>query len=234
MNEYELRWIYVYIVYNCKTDRLIFSDVMYIGQTRDLSERHYHHTYKKHTKAICDKFITTHKYEFIPLMCGFSKDIDSMEKYLIKKWCTSFNEGLGLNISSGGLSGGSTRVPINQYDLGGKYIRTFYGGVKEASDVLGIKHRSSITSCCRLKITSFKGYMWRYFEGDVSNIEPHKKNYARKRIVYQYTTDLTFIKEWDSVRSIERELQINHGDVIKCCNDLEKSYKGYKFSYTKI
>lgn len=234
MNEYELRWIYVYIVYNCKTDRLIFSDVMYIGQTKDLSERHYHHTYKKHTKSTCDKFITTHKYEFIPLMCGFATDIDSMEKYLIKKWCTFFSEGMGLNLAQGGLNGGSIRIPIDQYTKDGRFLKTYYGGAKEICEINGYKNPSTITKCCKGKLTSYMGYMWVYHTTNPQNIEPHVKRYARKKTLYQYDCDWNYITEWDSVRSAGKALNINHGDIVKCCNNPNKTYKGFKFSYTKI
>lgn len=234
MNEYELRWIYVYIVYNCISDKLLFSDVMYIGQTKNLKERHYHHLYINHQKTVCDKFLSTHKYEFIPLMCGFAKDIDCMEKYLIREWCTDFNEGMGLNCTMGGLDGGAGCKPIDQFDKCGAYIKTFFGGAKEICETYGYKYPSAITRCCKGKISSYMGFMWKYHINNPTQIEPHRKNYAGKRVVYQYTLDWDFIKEWDSVRTIERELKINHGDIVRCCNNPQRSYKTYRFSYEKV
>lgn len=235
-NEYELRWIYVYIVYNCKTDRLIFSDVMYIGQTNDLIQRNYTHLCKSHNShTLVDKFLRTHRCEYIPLMCGFAKDIDCMEKYLIREWDTLFVHGTGLNISIGGRDGGGARVPIDQYDKCGRFIRTYFGGALEACIINNFKNPTTITKCCKGKLSSYKGYMWKYHTGDtISHIDPHIKKYARKRKVYQYNLDKILIKEWDSVREAERALHINHGDIIKCCNGKINTYKGYIFSYEKI
>lgn len=233
MNEHELRWIYVYIVYNCNTDRLIFSDVMYVGQTNNLKMRHFQHLTPK-SKGVIDKFLRTHRYELIPIMCGFRKDIDCMEKYLIKEWDTLFSHKTGLNQSPGGLDGGCARKPIDQFDKSGKYIKTYFGGAKEICEVNGYSHPTIITKCCKGKHTSYMGYMWKYHIDNPEDIAPHRKNYARKRKVYQYSLEWTFIKQWESVRSIERELGFNHGDVIRCCNNPKRSFKGYRFSYTKI
>lgn len=56
-----------------------------------------------------------------------------------------------------------------------------------------------------------------------------KKSYA----INQYDLNSIFIKKWDSARQIERELHIDHSDVIKCCNWIHKTAGGYKWKYAE-
>ena len=55
---------------------------------------------------------------------------------------------------------------VNQYDLNGKYIMT-YPSTGIAAKAIHGKH-SHIGECCRGKIKTYKGYIWRYVEDIVS------------------------------------------------------------------
>ncbi len=55
---------------------------------------------------------------------------------------------------------------VNQYDLKGKYIIT-YSSTGQAARAIGGKS-SHIGECCRGKIKSYKGFVWRYAEDIVS------------------------------------------------------------------
>lgn len=55
---------------------------------------------------------------------------------------------------------------VNQYDLNGKYIMT-YPSTGVAAKAIHGKH-SRIGECCRGKIKTYKGYIWRYVEDIVS------------------------------------------------------------------
>lgn len=56
---------------------------------------------------------------------------------------------------------------VNQYDLNGKFIMT-YPSTGVAAKAIGIKTSSHIGECCRGKIKSYKGFIWRYVEDIVS------------------------------------------------------------------
>lgn len=56
--------------------------------------------------------------------------------------------------------------------------------------------------------------------------------HSRKKIL-QFSTDGTFIREWESAREIERELLIDNSWVAKCCKGKCKSAKGFIFKYDK-
>lgn len=56
---------------------------------------------------------------------------------------------------------------VNQYDLNGKYIMT-YPSTGKAAKALNLSTSSHIGECCRGKIKSYKGFIWRYVEDIVS------------------------------------------------------------------
>lgn len=59
------------------------------------------------------------------------------------------------------------------------------------------------------------------------------KQSAQKRCrqIKQYKLDGTFIKQWPSEIEIEKELKIYGSNVVKCCKNIIRSYKGYKWEY---
>lgn len=56
---------------------------------------------------------------------------------------------------------------VYQYDLNGKFINS-YVSASEAARSLGVKSHSHISECCRGKIKTYKGFIWRYSEDIVS------------------------------------------------------------------
>lgn len=56
---------------------------------------------------------------------------------------------------------------VNQYDLKGKFIMT-YPSTGAAARALGVNSPSHIGECCRGKIKSYKGFIYRYVEDIVS------------------------------------------------------------------
>lgn len=49
--------------------------------------------------------------------------------------------------------------------------------------------------------------------------------------VVQLTLDGTFIKKWDCVTDVQRELGIFRSSIAKCCQGLQKSAGGFKWMY---
>lgn len=64
---------------------------------------------------------------------------------------------------------------VNQYDLNGKYLMT-YDSTGIAARAIGAKASSHIGECCRGKIKSYKGFIWRYVEDIVSTSEETQRN----------------------------------------------------------
>lgn len=53
---------------------------------------------------------------------------------------------------------------VKQYDLNGKFLSSFISQ-KEASEITGTK-QASISLCCKGKIKTANGYIWKYAEGE--------------------------------------------------------------------
>jgi hypothetical protein len=49
------------------------------------------------------------------------------------------------------------------------------------------------------------------------------KLHHRAKKVNQYDLDWNFIKTWDSIRDVERELKINNSHISSCCNWKKKT-----------
>ena len=74
------------------------------------------------------------------------------------EWCSEkYNRYYGTNIERQVLK---RYVPINQFDLNGRFIMT-WDGIKVASETLKI-HASGITKCCKGVRNKAGGYIWRY------------------------------------------------------------------------
>lgn len=56
---------------------------------------------------------------------------------------------------------------VNQYSKDGKYIMT-YPSTGIAAKALGVKKGSHVGECCRGKIKTYKGFVWRYVDDIVS------------------------------------------------------------------
>lgn len=67
---------------------------------------------------------------------------------------------------------------------------------------------------------------------------PLYKKYGKEnktsRKVEQYDLNNNFIKLWDSIMDVERELGINNGNVSSCCNGKKMSAGGFKWKHHTI
>lgn len=52
-----------------------------------------------------------------------------------------------------------------------------------------------------------------------------------KKPILQYDIQGNFIKEWDSGSKIQKELNISHGNIVKCCKGLKKQIGGFVWHY---
>lgn len=56
-------------------------------------------------------------------------------------------------------------------------------------------------------------------------------NNVSSTVVMQFSNDGKFIKKWNCITDVQRELGINRGNVIKCCKGKRKSAGGYIWRY---
>ena len=57
----------------------------------------------------------------------------------------------------------------------------------------------------------------------------HKKSRIRK--INQYDLNGNFIREWDCMMDVQRELNIKVPNLIRCCRGIRKTTGGYKWEY---
>lgn len=73
-------------------------------------------------------------------------------------------------------------------------------------------------------------------DNNVDNLEwvtpKENSNYSVKKIK-QYTADNKYIKTWNNLITIKKCLNIDRGNIIKCCKGKRKTAGGYKWEYGK-
>jgi hypothetical protein len=127
---------------------------------------------------------------------------------------------------------GSNKLGSNkifQYDLKGNFIKE-WESMSEASKELNI-HQTLISDVCRGKNKTTKGFIWKYEKDtDLSkNLNP-KKTEPKK--VIQYDLNGNVIKEWPSISSISKELNINVSQIWKVCRGKNEAY-GFLWEYAE-
>lgn len=112
--------------------------------------------------------------------------------------------------------------PVHQYDIEGKYIRS-YKNMQEAKNILHIKN--NIYSAIKLGQLC-GGYQWSFEKLD--SISPIKPKSGRPRKIGQYSIDGNLIKEFPSIAKCKRETGIDPSYVLR---GRDKTAKGYVFKY---
>lgn len=92
-------------------------------------------------------------------------------------------------------------LPINQYDLDGKYIQTF-DNAQAAADALGKNFKTTIQSVASYTRASAHGFIWRYVEDEKKLGTEHSKNYNK-----EHTAAVT---QWKSPFGIFNSLGLNN------------------------
>ena len=98
-----------------------------------------------------------------------------------------------------GLRYNAKKKKVNQYNLQGKYMMTFES-LHEAELQTGTP-QSKITEACQLTRRTAGEYQWRYFEGEINDIEPIQQRKNIKKKVGQYTLNGDLIAVYDSYRA---------------------------------
>jgi group I intron endonuclease len=125
----------------------------------------------------------------------------------------------------------NSKKTINQYNLEGKFIKT-WNSISEAASTLNLNN-SSIGKCCRMEASTHQmgGFIWRYLDDvkNTSDIPPIK--YKSKKYVEQYTLDGEYLNTFNSVSEASRSINSATTNISKCCNGKRKSARGYVWKY---
>lgn len=133
------------------------------------------------------------------------------------------------NLTKGGVisMSGVNKIPIAQYTLDGKFIRT-WESIKEAQEALNLNAIYNAV-CNRSKYCG--DFQWRYFEGDKSDIESVNK---KEKSVYQFDMQGNLLKCWKSASEASKQFS-NPGSaktaIGNVCNGRTHQAYGYYWSF---
>lgn len=146
------------------------------------------------------------------------------------------------------------RKDICEYEIGTDKLVIKYTSAIEASRKTGHKPETISNSCKGKTIPGKHGVYWRYKDNYFpyadrnlkhtdEDLVKMKMNHPLRKTICQYEigTD-ELIKEWNSSKEIEKEINLNHSNINKCCKGVENynsaggfywRYKDNYFSYKK-
>lgn len=133
---------------------------------------------------------------------------------------------------------------INQYDMNGKYIKTWSSGV-DIERTLGIP-KTKIIACCRKHIKSACNYQWEYFNGNINDIKKYegwhplkdknpmygKPSHLRKKVI-QKDLEGNTIAIYNSLKEADFKTGISFKNISSCCRGERKTSKGYIWCFAE-
>lgn len=121
---------------------------------------------------------------------------------------------------------------VIQYDKEGNFIR-IWNSIKDISEKLNIKY-STIQEAVSGKHFSSNCF-WRYYTDDYPmKIDVNIPKFCAGCSIYQYDLQGNFIKEWNKIFDIVRELKCAGSGITKVCKNKEGyTYKNYQWRYKK-
>jgi hypothetical protein len=123
---------------------------------------------------------------------------------------------------------------INMYDLDGNYIRT-YECLSDVKNDLGIP-QSNISANIRGKALSACGYIFKYNNGDTSDIKTDKDKIlsSKSKPINQFDLKGNFIKMFPSQQKAAKELGIRQGNIYSVLKGRYKQCNGYYWEFVKL
>ena len=113
---------------------------------------------------------------------------------------------------------------VCQFSKDGLLIKSF-PAASVAERELGISH-SSIIACCRGKILSCGGFIWKYSAdcNGIENISYKNNSYIE---VYQYDKSNNLVAKYFSIREAERLTGVCRTSIRACLNNIQKTAGGF-------
>lgn len=126
---------------------------------------------------------------------------------------------------------------VNQYDIDGKYIKTWESAAVierelgyNAKNISGVCLGKNLTSC---------GFIWKFFENSIDNILPKESKRGKKSIkgihvipIFQYSITGILIERFSSITDAEEKLNIYHSNISACAKGKRKTAGGYIWKYS--
>lgn len=148
--------------------------------------------------------------------------------------------------------GGWNKREVHQYDCTGNYIAS-YSSAMEAAESIGKNVSGKIADCCRGKISSAGGFIWKFEKMDFIDVSNYKIVYtargarvinlsensrlrrsaAHGHAVNQYSLDGKYITTYCTASEASRKTGINYSGINRCCRHVcgFKTSGGFKWEF---
>ena len=159
-------------------------------------------------------------------------------KYYIGKTIQHLKSRLQAHCSRAFKSNNTYNTPKSQYIREFKTftVEILYEGEElNNKEIEFINLFESYNSWCNLTLGGNSGLGYKPTEQTKQKISNSTKGKPkRKDFILQYSLDKNFLKEWESIAVISRELQIDPSDIGKCCKEKRKTAGGFIWKYKNI
>ena len=119
------------------------------------------------------------------------------------------------------------KKPILQYSLKGEFITEYPSAV----DIPNVSS-ANIIACCKGKLNSAYGYIWKYKTGIIeSTIKEATSYHISNKPVLQYTKDQSFLAEYQSATVAANILGISRKSICECLRGRNKTAGGFLWEY---
>lgn len=115
--------------------------------------------------------------------------------------------------------------PILQYDLDGTLIKK-YSSQSEAAEALKLKDSSGISKCCLSRNGISAGYIWRFEDDPLTDIQLHLKAIRSVPIIC-YNREGIEVARYDSIKDASIKTGINDDAISKCTLHQRSSSGGF-------
>ena len=156
------------------------------------------------------------------------EEADNFEKLLIEKLNTRDSK-YGYNLKEGGSHGNlseETRKKMSESQKGKKLSEETRKKISKSS--MG-KHLSEETKE-KIRVASIGRQCSEDFKKKMSELKKGERHHNAKKIA-QYDLNGNFIRIWDYMRQIEKEIGISHGNISKCCKGKCNKSGGFVWKY---
>lgn len=203
--------------------------------------RWYHHIRKlrqnKHHSPLLQNVVNKYglynlRFEIIEIIEDISK-ILGREQYYLDLY-KSYDRRFGYNIlqNSQNMSGYKHtnicwRKPIIQYELNGNIISEFISA-RQVEEKLGYSYKM-ISSVCKGKNISYKGYIWRFKQDSFNKYPIFPKIDVSKKEVSQFTMDGKFVKTYKTITEASNITKITLSNISMCLRNQRQSAGGFKW-----
>jgi group I intron endonuclease len=226
---------------------------VYIGQSVNIEKRKKEYSSQINCKTQPKLYRSLIKYSFCDHIFEVVEECKIEELNVKERYWQEYYNVLeeGLNCRLTGAEGKSGKMskhsiqkmsqssgkPVTQYTVEGVLIKE-WSSSKEAGYVLNI-HYENISACCRQKIKSAGGFIWRFRRALpeeqilVGKIGYESTSEKLKKPVVQYDRNGKYVREWECLTEVTTTLNIRQGDISNCIKGRQKTAKGFIWKYKK-